>query len=132
MTRKPPTFLDVDHDALSFIWPLLKRGGYEKNEEDLLRAISENKSKNLVLYAVWGLRICGTAKSLPLLKTLTSYPMEDVKTSLIVTIGVIGGASQSSYFTRMLDSKTYAYKMFPMIMLSEVGGEEVKECRKLR
>jgi hypothetical protein len=65
--------LDVDTLDTSFIWPTLKKAGFGPNEEDLVRALRENrenKSKNIVHNALIGLWEYGTPKSVPVVKQL--------------------------------------------------------------
>lgn len=118
-----PRFLTNDAKRLDFIWPSLKRAGYTPSEDDLLRAIDENKTKRIVHYAVLGLRVYGTPRSLSLLKKLAFYPMDDVKTSSVITVGIIAGESEAQFYAELLESPVYRNKMYPMIVLWEVGAK---------
>jgi hypothetical protein len=107
----------------SFVWSTLKRAGYEKTEDDLIRAIRENKSKKIVHYAVIGLMEVGTQTSVPTLKGLTHYPNRDVETTAVVAIGKIARGKESLFFGELLDDPRYGDKMYPMTILWEVGTE---------
>jgi len=121
--EKMSGLLNVQAFDKSFIWQTLKRAGYNQNEDDLLRAIIENKSKKVVHYAVMGLWDYGTAISLPALKKLTHYPSQDVRTTAVVTIGVIAKGKESEFYGELLDDPGYRDKAYPMTVLWEVGTE---------
>lgn len=84
------------------------------SEEFFLSAISADKSKYDVFWAVIALRDCGTQKSLPALKSLSKYPKQDVRDSAVLTIAQIAGAAETPYFVQLLEdplsgrSKVYA------------------------
>lgn len=122
-TEKMYGLLNVGGFDSSFIWQSLKKAGYAQNEADLLRAIEENKSKKLVHYAVIGLWEYGTGKSISLLKKLVYYPSSDVRTTTVVTIGVIAKGGESAFFGELLDDPKYKDKIYPMTILWEVGTD---------
>lgn len=122
---KLPQFLKTEGEDLRFIWPTLKKAGYNADEESLLAAIYDNKSKKIVHYAVIGLRHHGTTKSIPVLKRLIgAYSSEDVKDTSVVTLGVIARDQQTAYYASLLDDPSYKDKIFPMIVIWETGNEE--------
>lgn len=96
-------------------------------EQDLLRCISENKSKNLVYYAVVGLRSVGTAKSVDLLKKMTAYPNADIKVCSILAIGAIAGKDETAYYAELLDSG-FRDKMYVMAVIWEVGDQRALDA----
>lgn|GEM_PF-2171962 len=107
----------------SFIWPALTRAGYGRSEDDLIRAIRENKSKQIVHYAVIGLMDLGGAKCLRVLKDLINYPSRDVRTTAVVAVGRIAQGQESDFYGSLLDDPVYKDKMYPMTVLWEVGTE---------
>lgn len=113
--------VEVDYEFLQFIWEPLKQAGYDSSEQELLRAIKENKTKLLVYYAVLGLRKVGTEKSVDILKRLISYPFEDVKTTSVLAIAAIAGGKETDFLTSLIDSKEYHVKSYPLAALWEVG-----------
>lgn len=77
----------------------------EINEAHLMHAIQHPRSKYDVYWAVIGLRDCGTFNCIALLKSLSDYPMQDVKDCALLTIAHIGGASETPYFIHRLQDK---------------------------
>jgi hypothetical protein len=116
--------LDTSMIDTSFIWPTLQKAGYTKNEDSLLKAIIDDKSKKIVYYAVIGLWEFGTQKCVPYLKKLSSYPYRDVQTTSVVTVGKIAQAKETKYFADLLDDPQYKDKMYPMTVLWEIGNED--------
>lgn len=104
--------LDTSMIDTTFIWPNLQKAGYAKNENSLIRAIEENKTKKIVYYAVIGLWEFGTLKCIPYLKKLKAYPYQDVQTTSLVTIGKIAQSSETVYFGSLLDDSKYVDKRF--------------------
>lgn len=124
VNRSLPSYLAVDEDEPKFIWNSLKRGGYLPNEESLLQAIKDNKSRKLVYCAVLALKKYGTQKSLRTLKDLAYYPMNDVQTTSVLTVGAIAREHETAYYAELIDSPKYKDKMFPMVVVWEVGTDE--------
>ena len=119
-----PKFLTADDTVMKLIWPVLKRGGYAQNEDSLLQAIRDNKTRELVHLATIGLGEYGTERSLPSLKDLARYPSNDVKTTSVVTIGIIAGAKEAEYYASLLDDPAYKDKAYPMIVIWETDSKE--------
>ena len=123
-TEKMSRLLNINGlNPSAYTWPALKRAGYDKSEDELLRAIKENKSKKLVHCAVIGLWEYGTSKSIPILKTLVHYPSREVRATMAVTIGVIAKGGESKFFGELLDDPLYKDKEHPMTLLWEVGTD---------
>lgn len=105
----------------------LRRRGYGMSEPDLLRCINENKSRNLVYYAVVGLRTVGTAKSLPVLKKMTDCPDADTKVCSVLAIGAIAGKDETEYYAELLDS-SFRDKTYVMAVIWEAGDQRAYEA----
>lgn len=122
LIEKMHGLLDTSMIDTLFIWPPLTRAGYGQSEDELLRAIEENVSKQIVYYAVIGLWEYGSSKSLPVLKQLVHYPKQDVQTTSVVTIGKIAGETETEFYGELLEDPKYKDKMYPMTILWEVGS----------
>src|SRR5262249_50185300 len=75
--------------------------------------IKAGLSKHDVYWGVLALRDVGTARSIPVLKSLLHYPMQDVKDCSLLTIAHIAGASETPFYVEALaDRRTR--KVYPM------------------
>ena len=82
-------------------------------EDSMLDAIREPRSKYDVYWGVLALRDLGSARAIPVLKSLLHYPMQDVKDCSLLTIAHLAGASETEFFVQALtDPKTR--KVYPM------------------
>jgi hypothetical protein len=82
-------------------------------EDSILDTIREPRSKYDVYWGVLALRDVGSAGTIPVLKSLLHYPMQDVKDCSLLTIAHIAGASETEFFVQALtDPKTR--KLYPM------------------
>jgi len=82
-------------------------------EDGILDAIKAGLSKHDVYWGVLALRDVGTARSIPVLKSLLHYPMQDVKDCSLLTIAHIAGASETPFYVEALaDRRTR--KVYPM------------------
>lgn len=105
----------------------LERWGYQITEEDLLRCIRDNRYKTAVYYAVVCLRSLGTKKCVPVLKSLTEYPKEDVQVCSVLAIGAISGSGETAYLSGLLESK-FRNKFYVMATIWEVGDERAVDA----
>jgi hypothetical protein len=94
------------------------------SEEFFLSAININKSKNDVFWATIALRDCGTPESLPVLKALSAYPMQDVRDSAILTIAQIAGAAETPYFVQVLEDPLSGRNKAYALWAIGVSGDE--------
>jgi hypothetical protein len=101
----------------------LVKKGYPFTETGLLQAIKENKSKTNVYMAVIGLREVGTQKSVEWLKGLVNYPMDDVKSTCLLTIAHLVGVSETPFYSAMLADSKYKQKTYAMWVISQVGDK---------
>ena len=91
------------------------------SEEVLLGLIASDTSKMDVYWSVIGLRHCGTEHSIPALKALASYPVQDVKAAAMSTIATIAGASETPYYADCLGDPKYRVKDYALWAIGEVG-----------
>ena len=91
-------------------------------EDAILDAIKEPRSRFDVYWGVLALRSVGTARSIPALKGLLHYPMQDVKDCSLLTIAHIAGASETPFFLEAL-ADTRTRKAYPMWAI-EVAADE--------
>src|SRR5580765_5091972 len=91
-------------------------------EDGILDAIKAGRSKHDVHWGVLALRDVGTARSIPVLKSLLHYPMQDVKDCSLLTIAHIAGASETAFYVEALADKR-TRKAYPMWAI-EVAGDE--------
>ena len=91
-------------------------------EDAILDAIKAPRSKYDVYWGVLALRDFGTARSIPILKELLHYPMQDVKDCSLLTIAHIAGASETPFFLEALADKQ-TRKAYPMWAI-EVAADE--------
>jgi len=82
-------------------------------EAAILEAIAAPRSKYDVYWGVLALRDCGTARSVPALKGLLHYPMQDVKDCSLLTIARIAGAAETPFYLEALALKG-SRKTYPM------------------
>jgi len=91
------------------------------SEEGLLSLIDRPKSKTDVYWSVIGLRHCGTRRCVPVLKTLATHPMQDIKASAILTIAQVAGSAETAYFAECLVDPKYKVKGYAMWALGVAG-----------
>lgn len=91
-------------------------------EDAILDAITAPRSKYDVYWGVLALRDFGTARSIPALKGLLHYPMQDVKDCSLLTIAHIAGASETPFYLEALADKG-SRKTYPMWAI-EVAADE--------
>jgi hypothetical protein len=82
-------------------------------EDAILGAITARRSKHDVYWGVLALRDFGTTRSIPALKELLHYPMQDVKDCSLLTIAHIAGASETPFYLEALEHKG-SRKAYPM------------------
>ena len=100
-----------------------KRADFAWSEEFFLRAIASARSKYDVYCSVLGLREVGTQRSIPVLKTLLSYPKSDVKSCAILTIAQIARVAETEYYAQTLLNPKYREKCYAMWAI-EVAADE--------
>ncbi len=100
-----------------------KRNGFCWTEEYLLAAVEKATSKYDVYWAAIGLRKVGTQKAIPVLCTLLSYPMQDVKCVSILTIGHIGRADSTPILAEALLSPAYREKGYALWAIEDAADE---------
>jgi hypothetical protein len=105
-----------------FIADHFRKRGNALTEESILAAIASPRSKYDVYWGVLALRDVGTSQSIPTLKGLLHYPMQDVKDCSVLTIAHIAGASETDFFVQALTDKK-SRKMYPMWAI-EVAADE--------
>lgn len=127
----PASLLNYEGELMNDEEEALKKHGYDSSEKDLLRCIHENKSKMLVYYAVCALKIHGSAKCIPTMKSLLTYPKLDVQVCSVLTIASILEESGTDYYAELLESN-FKHKFWVMAVIWEVGDERaIDAVRKL-
>jgi hypothetical protein len=91
-------------------------------EDAILDAITAPRSKYDVYWGVLALRDFGTARSIPALKGLLHYSMQDVKDCSLLTIAHIAGASETPFYLEALADKG-SRKAYPMWAI-EIAADE--------
>ena len=119
-----PSYIEYKPEELEYYLKRIKRSGYSLTEDSLSQAIKENKSKSVVYYAAMLLKEYGTTKSIPLLKSLSSYPNIDVKVVALTSIGVIAGGRESEYYASLLEDSRYKIKDYAILIIAEAGNEK--------
>jgi len=97
--------------------------GFSWTEECLLAAIDGAKSKDDVYWAAIGLRKVGTEKAIPILCSLLSHPMKDVKCVAILTIAHIGGGTATTILAEALLSTAYREKGYALWAIDDAADE---------
>lgn len=97
-------------------------------EDYLLGLIGDARSRMDVYWSVIGLRHCGTSRSLPALKALSSHPAQDVKATAILTIAQIAGALETPYYAERLVDPHYRAKDYALWAIGVVGDERALEA----
>jgi len=100
-----------------------KENGFAWTEDYLLSAIDQSASKYDVYWAAIGLRKVGTDKSIPVLCTLLSYPMQDVKCVAILTIAHIGRENSTPILAEALLSPAYRDKGYALWAIGDAADE---------
>ena len=91
-------------------------------EDAILAVIKTPRSKYDVYWGVLALRDLGTSQSIPVLKGLLHYPMQDVKDCSLLTLAHIAGASETPFYLEALADKR-TRKIYPMWAI-EVAADE--------
>lgn len=91
-------------------------------EDAILAVLQAPRSKWDVLEGVIALRDFGTARSVPVLKELVHYPMQDVKDCAVLTIAHIAGASETPFLLQVLAEKG-SRKAYPIWAIAAVADE---------
>jgi len=111
-----------DETTRKFIADHFRKRRIPLTEEAILDAIKAPRSKYDVYWGVLALRDFGTARSIPVLKGLLHYPMQDVKDCSLLTIAHISGASETPFFLEALaDRRTR--KVYPMWAIAVAADE---------
>lgn len=111
-----------DDTTRRFIADHFRKRRIPLTEEAILDAIKAPRSKYDVYWGVLALRDFGTARSIPVLKGLLHYPMQDVKDCSLLTIAHIAGASETPFFVEALaDRRTR--KGYPMWAIAVAADE---------
>ena len=103
-----------------------RRKNLEWTEDYFLRAL-DSSSKYDVYWAVLALRDCGTIRSIPALKAKLDHSMRDVKSTSILTIAHIAGASETLFFAEALLSPSYREKGYAMWALRDAADGRAVE-----
>ncbi len=91
-------------------------------EDGLLRILDGQPTRWDAYWGVLALRDVGTAKAIPTLRALLTYPMQDVKDCSLLTIAHIAGASETPWYVQALTAKG-TRKIYPMWAI-EVAADE--------
>jgi hypothetical protein len=91
-------------------------------EVAILGAITARRSKHDVYWGVLALRDFGTTRSIPALKELLHYPMQDVKDCSLLTIAHIAGAAETPFYLEALAHKG-SRKAYPMWAIQVAADE---------
>jgi|KBSMisStaDraftv2_1062788.scaffolds.fasta_scaffold69032_1 hypothetical protein len=115
-----PFPLDTGQD---FIEHHFRRRKFVWSEDFFLSILDEPRSKYDVYWSVLGLRKVGSIRSIPILVTFLTYPMQDVKCVAILTIAHIGGASVTPLFADALLSPNYREKTYAMWAILDAADD---------
>lgn len=105
-----------------FIANHFRKRGTLLTEDAILGAIAAPRSKYDVYWGVLALRDFGTARSIPALKGLLHYPMQDAKDCSLLTIAHIAGASETPFYLEALAHKG-SRKVYPMWAIEAAADE---------
>lgn len=96
------------------------------NEDALISVIDERKDKYSIYYAILALRDVGTHKSIPALKGIYDYPMQDIKDCSLLTISHIAGVSETDYYISIYNRKG-TKKGYAIWAIADSGDERAFE-----
>lgn len=116
----------LDTDGRLVIFKHFQRNkSFSWDEEFFLSEIlSSDSRKNDVYWATIALRDCGTELSVPALKALSTYSMQDVQACAILTIAQIAGGQETPYYIeRLTDPKSGRNKVFALWAIGVFGDE---------
>jgi hypothetical protein len=103
----------VNETAKGFIADHFRKRRVALTEDSILEVIRAPRSKYDVYWGVLALRDIGTTRSIPVLKNLLHYPMQDVRDCSLLTIAHIAGAAETDFFVEALADKR-TRKTYPM------------------
>ncbi len=113
----------IDEFTKNMIARHFKRPWQEFTEKKFIEIIENPKSsKHDIYWAVLGLRDVGTRNSVPALKRLKNYPMQDVKDCSLLTIAHLVEHEATSFYAEVLVQKG-TKKGYPMWAI-RVSGDE--------
>jgi len=93
------------------------------SEDFFLSVLNEPRSKYDVYWSALGLRKVGSLRSIPILDSLLTHPMQDVKCVAILTIAHIGGASVTPLLAYVLLSPNYRKKGYAMWAILDAADD---------
>jgi hypothetical protein len=114
-----------DETTRRFIAAHFRKRRLTLTEDGVLDAIEAGRSRYDVYWGVLALRDVGTARSIPLLKSLLHFPMQDVKDCSLLTIAHIAGASETPFYVAALQDRR-TRKVYPMWAI-EVAADDRAE-----
>lgn len=94
----------------------------EYSEDALIHVLNNSKRRYDIYWATIALREIGTLKCIEPLKKLSSYPMQDVKCTSILTIAIIAGSGETSFYASALLDPKYKEKGYALWALLECGN----------
>ena len=106
-------FIERHFRKRKFVW----------SEDFFLSVLNEPRSKYDVYWSALGLRKVGSPRSIPILVSLLTYPMQDVKCVAILTIAHIGGASVTPLLADTLVSPNYREKGYAMWAILDAADD---------
>jgi hypothetical protein len=89
----------------------------------LSQILPPGAKKHDVYWSTIALRDCGTTTSVPALKALSAYPMQDVKDCAILTIAQIAGEDETDYFVERLIDPKGRNRAYPLWALGAFGDQ---------
>jgi hypothetical protein len=96
--------------------------------EDWFLSVLEGTDKKYDVYwAVLALRDCGSLRSVPVLKTLLHFPMQDVKCCSILTIAHIAKEAESVFYGKTLIDPSYREKGYAMWAIRDAADERATD-----
>lgn len=105
----------------------LKKAGVDMNEDALINALDDPSVNKYTKYrATIALRKFGTKKSVPSLKRMIDYPMQDVKDCSVLTIAEISGKTGIPFLVDLLDKPKFkkAYTLWAIQSINDKSAIE--------
>lgn len=110
-------------ERTQFIEHHFRKRAFVWSEDFFLSVLNDPRSKYDVYWSAIGLRKVGSVRSIPILVSLLTYPMRDVKCVAILTIAHVGGASVTPLLANALVSPNYREKGYAMWAILDAADD---------
>lgn len=116
--------LSLKEGCKEFIKKCIRRKNFAWHEDFFLEVIANPRNKMEVYWSVLALRGFGSERSIPILKELIYFPMQDVKACSILTIAQLAGAKETAFYASALLDPKYREKDYALWAIWAVANDQ--------